>query len=150
MDKAFQRMGSESNSQVGRDFELVAKKFFQSQGLSLNKDYAIPLGVHNRKKEHKFDLGNLSPKTIVECKSHRWTSGNNIPSAKITVWNEAMYYFHLAPDEYRKIMFVLRDFSVKRDETLAQFYLRTRLHLVPDRVEFWEFDELKQTASRLR
>lgn len=44
------------------------------------------------KKKHSFDLG-CKDKKIVECKSHKWTSGGNIPSAKLNVWNEAMYYF---------------------------------------------------------
>ena len=31
-----------------------------------------------------------------------------MPSAKMTVWNEAMYYFHIAPALYWKIFFVLK------------------------------------------
>ena len=30
---------------------------------------------------------------------------------KITVWNESMYYFHLAPSVFRKVLFVLLDKS---------------------------------------
>jgi hypothetical protein len=59
----------------------------------------------------------------------------------MTIWNEAMYYFALAPEDYRKILFVLRDYSEKRGETLAEYYIRTYDHLVPDQVEFWEYDE---------
>jgi len=72
-------------------------------------------------------------KIIIECKSHRWTSRDNVPSAKLTVWNEAMYYFHLAPAEYRKIFFILRDYSNKRHETLGEYYIRTYGHLIPNR-----------------
>ena len=36
-----------------------------------------------------------------------------MPSAKMTVWNEAMYYFHIAPKQYRKIMF--RAYPVNAD-----------------------------------
>jgi hypothetical protein len=25
-----------------------------------------------------------------------------VPSAKLTVWNEAMYYFHVAPAQYKR------------------------------------------------
>ena len=61
-----------------------------------------------------------------------------------------MYFFHIAPSGYRKIMYVLKDFSQKRNETLAGYYLRTNTHLIPDGVEFWEFDEAADTAERLR
>lgn len=40
-----------------------------------------------------------------------------MPWRKVTVWNEAMYYFLASPEGFRKIMFVLRDYSKKRNET---------------------------------
>lgn len=149
MNKPFQRIGSTSNAQAGRDFEVATKDFFQSQGLPLELNVKVPVGVGTLKKEHAFDLGSEKQKTIVECKSHKWTSGGNVPSAKLTVWNEAMYYFLSAPEGYRKIMFVLRDFSEKRNETLAQYYLRTYCHLVPGDVEFWEYNEVTKHAEKL-
>lgn len=149
MNKSFQRVGSTSNAQAGKDFELAAQSFFQSEGLSLQRDIKIPVGVESLKKDHAFDLGCLNQKVIVECKSHKWTSGGNVPSAKLTVWNEAMYYFLAAPPGYRKIMFVLRDFSEKRGETLAEYYLRTYSHLVPSGVEFWEYDESNSMAVQV-
>jgi len=141
MSKSFQRVGSKSNAQVGKDFEVTAKKFFQGKGLSLELNIKIPVGVEDIKKDHAFDLGCLEKKVIVECKSHKWTSGANVPSVKLTVWNEAMYYFMATPSGYRKIMFVLYDYSEKRQETLAQYYLRTYNHLIPSDVEFWEYHE---------
>jgi hypothetical protein len=148
-NKPHQRIGAKSNAQVGRDFELAAKIFLKSIGLELEFDLKIPVGINGIKKEHSFDLGCLESKVIVECKSHKWTAGNNVPSAKLTVWNEAMYYFLAAPTDYRKIMFVLHDFSEKRGKTLADYYLRTYSHLVPKDVEFWEYDELTSQAERL-
>jgi len=53
----------------------------------------------------------------------------------------------LAPDDYRKTLFVLRDYSPKRKETLAEYYLRTYDHLVPSGVEFWEYDEATRRAT---
>ena len=100
----------------------------------------VPVGVGGEAKLHAFDLGSEEGKIIVECKSHRWTSGGNVPSAKVTVWNEAMYYFLASPNEYRKIMFVLKDHCAKRGESLARYYLRMYSHLVPAGVELWEFD----------
>lgn len=86
---------------------------------------------------------------IVECKSHRWTAGHNIPSAKLTVWNEAMYYFHAAPGGYRKILFVLKDLRRGTGESLCSYYLRTYGHLIPDDVEFWEYDDQTLSAQRV-
>jgi len=86
----------------------------------------------------------------VEYKSHTWTESQNTPSAKMTTWTEAMYYFYAAPKDYRKVFFVLRDFSKKHRETLAAYYLRTYEHLIPGDVEFWEYDPEKRTAERIR
>jgi hypothetical protein len=137
----FQRSGSVSNAQVGKEFEKKAYRYFLSQGIELIENFALPIGVAKEKKPHSFDLGSESAGIIVECKSHKWTSGDNTPSAKITVWNEAMYYFHLAPTGYRKIFFILRDFNAKKNETLGEYYLRTHGHLIPNDVTFVEFDE---------
>ena len=108
MNRPNQRVGAVSNSHVGADFERVALEFFAKQSIRLTRNFPVELGL-SQKKRHCFDLGSSDPKVIVECKSHRWTAGANVPSAKITVWNEAMYYFHLAPREFRKILFVLHD-----------------------------------------
>ena len=137
----FQRVGSVSNAHVGRDFESVAKAYFLQQGILLGSNYSVPVGVATEKKNRQFDLGSGEPPVLVECKSHCWTAGGNVPSAKITVWNEAMYYFHLAPPRFRKVLFVLRDFSEKRSETLAIYYARNYGHLIPSDVEILEYDE---------
>lgn len=149
MNKPFQRIGSKSNSQTGKDFEQASKVFFSSLGLQLDQDISIEIGIGDKKKNHSFDLGCLKSNVIVECKSHKWTSGGNVPSAKLTVWNEAMYYFYVAPNYFRKILFVLHDFNEKRNETLAQYYIRTYRHLIPDNVEFWEYDEKTGRAIQL-
>lgn len=150
MDKLHQRIGSVSNAHVGREFESLAKAFFQSQGLHLRPNVKIPVGIGENKKLHAFDLGCMEQKILVECKSHKWTAPNdNVPSAKLTVWNEAMYYFFATPNVYRKILFVLKDFSVKRQETLAAYYLRTYKHLIPEAVEIWEFDAESAIAVKI-
>jgi hypothetical protein len=126
---------------VGRDFENVALRVFSGLGLNLEKNFKVPVGLNDTSKLHAFDLGCEEQKILVECKSHKWTAPNdNVPSAKLTVWNEAMYYFLVAPPGFRKILFVLRDLSNKRQETLAEYYIRTYRHLIPRDVEIWEFD----------
>ncbi|NPE53736.1 hypothetical protein HLB25_06440 [Dickeya dadantii] len=149
MGKAFQRIGSMSNAHVGFDFELKAQLFFEDQGILLTQNHEVMVGIDSIKKSHKFDLGCTDPKIIVECKSHRWTIGNNIPSAKLTVWNEAMFYFYSAPVEYRKIMFALKDKRQNSDETLGHYYVNKFKHLIPTGVELWEYDEVTMDAERI-
>ena len=145
----FQRNGAISNAHVGREFEILALKFFSNRGLELNENHSVDVGVNQLKKKHVFDLGSDKQKIIIECKSHKWTSGNNVPSAKITVWNEAMYYFMLAPSGYRKIFFVLRDLRASNNESLANYYIRRHKHMIPTDVEIWEYDLLKKEAFHL-
>lgn len=131
-----QRIGSKSNAHVGNEFENIALRLLLKEGLILQKNYKIQLGLEI-KKEHGFDLGNDS--TLVECKSHTWTNGHNVPSAKLTVWNEAMYYFHLAPAKYKKIFFVLMDYDQKKTRTLLQYYIDNYYHFIPHDVIFYEY-----------
>jgi hypothetical protein len=146
-----QRIDSISNAHAGRDFENLALISLNKQGLSLNKKLALPIGRNQGlQKNHNFDLGSLDKKIIVECKSHRWTSGNRVPSAKITTWNQAMYYFSIAPNSFRKIFFVLKDIRKTTGETLAQYYIRTNYHLIPKDVEIFEYDEIDHTVEKLK
>lgn len=149
MDKPFQRKGAKSNAHVGREFEVKIQQYFaQIFGLFLKTSISVPIGI-NGQKIHSFDLGNAEQKILVECKAHTWTEGGNVPSAKLTVWNEAMYFFYAAPSDYKKIFFVLRDYNQKKKETLGQYYIRTNAHLIPAGIEFWEFDEAHNTAEKI-
>ena len=120
-----------------REFEERVKQFFGTQGIHLRRPVTVAVGVRGT-KPHKFDLGSDEQRILVECKSHTWTETDNMPSAKMKDWNEAMYLFHAAPGKYRKLFVVLRAFSEKRQETLAAYYMRTNGHLIPEDVEIWE------------
>ena len=138
MSNNFQREGSTSNSHVGRDFEQRARTALAKRGLRLTFDHKVPCGLAKVRKEHSFDLGSEDPKVIVECKSHTWTSGGNVPSAKMKNWAEAMFYFHMAPHDYRKIFVAERSVRRGRNESLLSYFLRTQAHMIPSDVEFWE------------
>ena len=141
MDKPYQRLGSISNAHVGNEFELRAQDYFSAIGLDLSRDFSIEIGAPGRiKKRHRFDLGSQEHFVIVECKTHTWTAGDKVPSAKMTTWNQEMYYLHLAPAQYRKILFVLRNVSESRNLSLAAYYVKTYSHLIPTVVDIWEFD----------
>lgn len=136
MDVPFQRVGALSNTQVGMDFEQVARACLAEKGIDVQRRFAVPVGVGDVKKPRSFDLGSEDPPVFVECKSHRWTAGKNSPSAKLTVWNEAMYYFTLAPPQYRRILFVLRNYFEKGRITSRNRHKgRTRQAAIEDRLK---------------
>lgn len=149
MTNNFQRKGSISNAHVGREFERRVKKHFGEKGLALIENLSVDVGIANRKKPHAFDLGSPRDKVLIECKAHTWTSGGNVPSAKITTWDQAMYYFAIAPGDYRKLFCMQRDCSPKTGESLSEYYVRLRYHLIPNDVEFWEFDLDTDKVARI-
>lgn len=104
----------------------------QKTGINLDPNFVVPVG-HNIKKPHRFDLGSHEPPILVECKSFKWTSGGNSPSAKIRNMNEVMLLFCVCPSYYRKILFVLRD--LRRDVSLATHYVKTQGHLIGPDIE---------------
>jgi hypothetical protein len=142
----FQRIGATSNAHAGREFEEAARLFWAREGIRLQPNFPVLVG-YATKKPHKFDLGSEEPPILIECKSNTWTSGGNSPSAKIRGINEVMLYFSLAPDHYRKILFMLR--HLKGEVSLAQHYVRTQGHLVCPAVEVWEFEPETMRAAQV-
>jgi len=150
----FQKEGSISNAHAGREFELVAKVELQ-RNLSaiLESEFALKVGISEvNKKQHRFDLGSHDPKVLVECKSHTWTSGGNVPSAKMNDWRMSMYYFHMVTldakyDEYRLIFYVEKSIRANNSETLAAYFFRVHGYLVPARVEIVEYDRVTNSSS---
>jgi hypothetical protein len=145
MNHLYKRVGSLSNAHVGAEFEKVAHHFFREKEIILTASFSLDIGVSEKTKKHCFDLGSQSLKIIVECKSHKWTASGKVPSAKITTWNEAMFYFHLAPREYKKYFFTISDKRNKNGETLVSYYRRINAHLIPDNVIFLEYNELDKS-----
>ena len=136
----FQREGAISNAHVGREFEERARGVLAEHGLDLVFNHKVAVGIASQKKEHAFDLGSEDPKVIVECKAQTWTAGNKVPSAKMKNWAEAMFYFHMAPHDYRKIFVVERSVRETTGETLLSYFMRTQFHMIPSDVEFWDLD----------
>lgn len=146
-----QRIGAISNAHAGREFEADALSYFaQNEGLFLTPSFSVPLGISDLRKPHRFDFGSNEPDVLVECKSHNWTDSGNMPSAKVTVWNEAMYYFHLAPDRFKKILFVLEARHARQRETLAEYYVRINGHLIPNGVSIIEFSPISKSARHVK
>jgi hypothetical protein len=136
-----QRIGAISNAHAGREFEALANAHYLGvEQWKLQKNFPVSVGFGERRKIHRFDLGCEDPPILIECKSHNFTATGNMPSAKMTVWNEAMYYFHLAPATYRKVLFVLEAVHQRQKQTLASCYVRNYGHLIPSGVEIVEFN----------
>lgn len=51
----YQRKCVKSNTQAGRDFENVIEKFLKKNGIELERQKKIAIGI-NKKKDHAFDL----------------------------------------------------------------------------------------------
>jgi len=142
------RKGATSNTSVGIDFETLTLNYFKQSIPDITRPFWLPIG-HIEQKEHKFDLGSVEQKIIIECKSHTWTKGGNVPSAKLTTWDQAMLYFFLAPRKFRKIFVVKKDLKAKTQESLTSYYIRTHSHVIPDEVEFWEVDEKERDFRKI-
>jgi hypothetical protein len=61
-----------------------------------------------------------------------------------------MYYFLITSTKQKKIFFILKDYSQKRKKTLAQYYIEKYKHLIPEDVEFWEYDENTEETTILK
>lgn len=145
MDKAHQGVGAISNAHVGSDFEDKAQTWFAKQGIQLSRGFILEIGLSQEKK-YQFDLGSLEHQLIVECKSQTWTAGGKVPRAKMTGWNEAMYYFYMVPATFRKVFFVLRHKREGKGESLLVDYRRTYAHMIPPGVEFMEWNQASESV----
>jgi hypothetical protein len=109
-----------------------AEQYFGKQNMFFEKSYKIMLGVEI-KKEYCFDFGN--DKNLVICKAGTWDANINLI---IKRWNEAMFYFNVAPKHYKKIFFTMMDFSQKNVKpfwntiwkTIINLYLKTLFFMI--------------------
>lgn len=132
-----------SNAKEGHKFECRAQKaLLIKEGLSLQLRYEVLCGLNNGNSPrlHAFDLGSENPKIIVECKAHNWMSKDKYPSAKMSNWVEAMFYFYVIPSDYRKIFIVKRSVHPRTKETLLSCFLDKKAHMIPPDVELMELD----------
>lgn len=126
-----------TNTFKGSKFEEVTKLLLEEYlQEKLEEQKKIEIGFEE-KREHRFDLGNSN--YLIECKAFEWTAKNNNPSGKISTLRETLYYFLLAPKEYRKIL-VLKKSRVKNGETVLDYFIRLNYHLIPQDVEIFEID----------
>lgn len=99
---------------------------------------AIPIG--HPSKNHKFDCVSDDKKIVVECKCYTWTDTGNVPSAKMMGMNEALFYMSYLPDDTTKVLCIKKAVHPKKQETLAEYYVRIDGHLLRD-VKVFEVDD---------
>ena len=126
------------NPRIGREFQEKVKEWFEiNEQLRFELEHPILIGVPA--KPHKFDIVDESENIVIECKAYTYTSTGNIPSAKLTTLNEAVFYFSFLPSQTQKILVMAYATHPKRKETLAEYYIRINEHLLGD-VKVWEFN----------
>ncbi len=122
-------MSNSDNPRIGAEFQGEVLDYFSStRGPGFKMERKIPIG--NPPKDHKFDIVNDELKIVIECKRYTWTETGNVPSAKMGFINEAAFYLSFLPDVYEKYIVMLRAYSDKRGETLAEYYFKTNHHLI--------------------
>jgi hypothetical protein len=130
-----------SNVERGEEFASAVGRYLSGMCLKLQPEYSVPVGIGSKAtKDHRFDFG--SSEILVECKCYGWTEGGNSPSAKNSMLNEAMIYFHSTPGTFRKMIFLPKTVKagVRNPETFAEYYVRLHGHFIPASVEVWELD----------
>lgn len=126
------------NPSVGKQFQSLAAKLLAEY---YNKEFIAEreISIGNPPKVHKFDLVSNDKSVVVECKCYSWTEGQNNPSAKMATLNEAVLYFKLMPDFWKKVIVMKKSVHPKRGETLAEYYLRT-YNFVLEGITLFEID----------
>lgn len=126
------------NTGKGRDFQIAAAKILGAYlGTEFRIDYPIAIG--KPPKAHRFDLVSSDAAIVGECKNYSWTETGNMPSAKMGFINEAVLYLSHLPKPTKKFIAMRLDRHARRQESLAEFYVRTYLHLLQG-IEIFEID----------
>ena len=129
---------SNSNKKKGDDFRDLAMPILKKElHTILNPEVEISIG--DPQIEHAFDLANENKSIVIECKNYSWTKAGNVPSAKVSTINEAVLYFSFLDANVRKILCLKKSVHPKRQETLAEYYVRTYGHLLRD-ITVYEID----------
>ena len=138
---------SNSNKKKGDDFlDLVIPILEKELNTTLKPEVKISIGDPQIK--HAFDLANEDKSIVIECKNYTWTKAGNVPSAKVSILNEAVLYFSFLDANVRKIVCLKKSVHPKRQETLAENYVRTYGHLLRD-ITVYEIDENTQEIKML-
>ena len=136
---------SNSNKKKGNDFRDLAMPILKEE---LNTTLKPEVFIGDPKTEHAFDLANENNSIVIECKNYTWTKAGNVPSAKVSTINEAVLYFSFLDANVRKILCLKKSVRIKKQGSLADYYVRTYGHLLRD-ITVYEIDENTQEIKKL-
>ena len=131
----------------GVEFERITCKIV-SEYFKQEFNPQIGLFIGRPSKKHKFDFVSSNNSIVIECKCYSYTSTGNIPSAKISGLNEAVFYLSFLPSDTEKYLAIKKSYRNRNQETLAEYYLRTYRHLLGD-VKIIEIDTENVTLKLL-
>jgi hypothetical protein len=139
---------NKENPSVGKKFQSLTAELLSKH---FDKDFIseIAINIGNPLKAHKFDLVSKDNTVVVECKCYTWTEGQNNPSAKMATLNEAVLYFKLLPDSWKKVIAMKKSVHPRRSKTLADYYKR-RYEFVLDGITIIEIDVDTQTVKIIK
>ena len=142
-------MSNSDHTRWGLEFQnSILEWFDHNYSGAFNIEVPIPVGVvGSEKKDHKYDIANNDCSIVIECKRYTWTETGNVPSAKIRSLNEALLYLHLLDDSCYKVLAMIRAEHPKRDQTLAEYYVKNYYNLI-GKIVIAEYD-LETGSMRL-
>ena len=119
------------NPIIGRNFQKTvlewARDYYETDFL---EESVVNIG--NPPRPHKFDIVSKDSKIIIECKCYTWTTGGNVPSAKLSILDEAVLYLRCTPISTKKIIAMKFDWNEKKQKSLAEYFCDKKNHLLDD------------------
>ena len=138
---------SNSNKKKGDGFRDLAMPILEKELNTILKP-EVEISIGDQQIEHAFDLANENKSIVIECKNYTWTKAGNVPRAKISTINEAVLYFSFLDANVRKILCLKKSVRIKKQGSLADYYVRTYGHLLRD-ITVYEIDENTQEIKKL-
>jgi hypothetical protein len=136
------------NPAKGREFEALCKELLEAYYRNAFETRAKRIG--KPPTEHKFDLVSADWKYAAECKCYAWTKGNNIPSAKRAMLNEAILHLSLLPKKIEKFIILPKATRSTHEETLAHYFARLHRHLLkPFSIQVLEVDVNRRKMTKV-
>ncbi|MCG3177902.1 MAG: hypothetical protein BIFFINMI_00224 [Phycisphaerae bacterium] len=140
------RKNSENSGRGNAFRQLAANVLGEHWKLALESEVSLPIG--NPPKYHRFDLASGDRKYVGEAKSYTWTESGNVPSAKMTCVNEAVFYLSHLPAKGIRFVAMLKDIRPRTGESLAVYYYRTNRHLL-NGVKILEIDPVERRVREI-
>jgi hypothetical protein len=117
-----------SNAEKGRLFQHRCGDALQRfLNRPVNSDVSIEI---SKARRHTFDLATPELDVVAECKAFAWTSGGNVPSAKIAHLREAVSQLRSLEGKVRLYLLLKRDVRPRTRESLAEYFVRLNRDLL--------------------